>query len=440
MSWCDTYKPSRSLEIVGRTQEVRDLDRWLAFWNSSQSVKAVLLSGPPGSGKSLVAEVVAKEAGFSVFHVDPTATKGNKVIRKQVEEFTRSRSIGLFQAGKQQQQTKQCLFIEIDKLRERAELIQIIKETRVPIVCFCNDRDDKNLRTLISKCHEIRFSRLPANAIVAHASKVLSREGKQIPDWLPEFAACGDMRFVLNTLQFGGGNDKDDSTLHYRNAVFKLLDPALSLDQKEGMFFVDSFLVPLSVQDAYLSACSPYNLDVMSKAADSISCADLVESFVFDPDNHETPQIYENLMPYASLASSVAPLSTVSGRATVPFFPSWPGKQSTRTKNRSMLTFLSRKLHMKPSELILDTLPTAMVERATLPLIQLGSKGAESVKDFLRAYHMDREDWQVLIDLSLTKVAVPAASKSALTRAMNSKRRATKGKASKAPPKKVQRR
>lgn len=40
-----------------------------------------------------------------------------------------------------------------------AELIQMIKTTRIPIICICNDRQSQKMRTLIHYCFDIRFQR-----------------------------------------------------------------------------------------------------------------------------------------------------------------------------------------------------------------------------------------------------------------------------------------
>lgn len=40
-----------------------------------------------------------------------------------------------------------------------AELIIMIKNTKIPIICICNDRSKQSLKTLLSHCLELRFSR-----------------------------------------------------------------------------------------------------------------------------------------------------------------------------------------------------------------------------------------------------------------------------------------
>lgn len=39
------------------------------------------------------------------------------------------------------------------------ELIQLIKNTSVPIICMCNDRNHPKVRSLANYCFDLRFSR-----------------------------------------------------------------------------------------------------------------------------------------------------------------------------------------------------------------------------------------------------------------------------------------
>lgn len=39
------------------------------------------------------------------------------------------------------------------------ELIQLIKTTKIPIICMCNDRNHPKIRSLVNYCFDLRFSR-----------------------------------------------------------------------------------------------------------------------------------------------------------------------------------------------------------------------------------------------------------------------------------------
>jgi replication factor C subunit 1 len=51
-------------------------------------------------------------------------------------------------------------------------LIQIIKNTRTPIICICNDRMNKKLQSLIGYCYDLKFQRPSKEAIVKRVKLV----------------------------------------------------------------------------------------------------------------------------------------------------------------------------------------------------------------------------------------------------------------------------
>jgi replication factor C subunit 1 len=40
-----------------------------------------------------------------------------------------------------------------------AELIQLLKGSRIPVVCMCNDRNHPKIRSLANHCFDLRFHR-----------------------------------------------------------------------------------------------------------------------------------------------------------------------------------------------------------------------------------------------------------------------------------------
>lgn len=50
------------------------------------------------------------------------------------------------------------------------ELIQLIKQSRVPIICMCNDRNHPKIRSLANYCFDLRFSKPRAEQIKVRPS------------------------------------------------------------------------------------------------------------------------------------------------------------------------------------------------------------------------------------------------------------------------------
>jgi replication factor C subunit 1 len=50
------------------------------------------------------------------------------------------------------------------------ELIQLIKSSRVPVICMCNDRHHPKIRSLTNYCFDLQFSRPNAKQILVSCS------------------------------------------------------------------------------------------------------------------------------------------------------------------------------------------------------------------------------------------------------------------------------
>ena len=84
-----------------------------------------------------------------------------------------------------------------------AELINLIKASKVPVIAMCNDRNHQKIRSLSNYCFDLRFSRPRVEQIKAAMMSVCFKEKIPIkPDALSELiSGCGqDVRQVLHHL------------------------------------------------------------------------------------------------------------------------------------------------------------------------------------------------------------------------------------------------
>ena len=59
-------------------------------------------------------------------------------------------------------------------------LIQIVKLTKTPIICICNDRMNRKLASLINYCYDLRFNRPSKDAIIRRINMILSAENMKM--------------------------------------------------------------------------------------------------------------------------------------------------------------------------------------------------------------------------------------------------------------------
>lgn len=58
-----------------------------------------------------------------------------------------------------------------------AAIINLIKSTKVPIICICNDRQSQKIRSLAGHCLDVRFHKPHKGMIVKRLKEILQAEG-----------------------------------------------------------------------------------------------------------------------------------------------------------------------------------------------------------------------------------------------------------------------
>ncbi|VDI56775.1 replication factor C subunit 1, partial [Mytilus galloprovincialis] len=187
--WVDKYKPSAMKQIIGQTGDksnAKKLLNWLNNWHKNRSagvkpsgkffgkdetgagLRAALLSGPPGIGKTTTATLVCKEAGFSFVELNASDTRSKKNLQSVVAESLSNTTMVDFTGGQGSKTHghKHCLVMdEVDGMagnEDRGgiqEMVALIKNTKIPIICMCNDRNHPKMRTLSNHCFDLRFQR-----------------------------------------------------------------------------------------------------------------------------------------------------------------------------------------------------------------------------------------------------------------------------------------
>ena len=93
-SWAEKYRPKSLSDIIGNTKVINDLKSWAGSWGEKMVKKGVILSGPPGCGKTEIAQILA----------DIYSKKGyDNVVARSVDNFSVSSfdliSISFFSSG-----------------------------------------------------------------------------------------------------------------------------------------------------------------------------------------------------------------------------------------------------------------------------------------------------------------------------------------------------
>ncbi|PNF30645.1 Replication factor C subunit 1 [Cryptotermes secundus] len=456
--WADKYKPVSTKHIIGQQGDrsnVKKLIKWLQSWHSNHSgkkklvrpspwakdetgsyFKAALLSGPPGVGKTTTAHLVCEELGFDVVEFNASDTRSKKLLHEEVSELLNNKSLsGYFQgaAGRKPTENHVLIMDEVDGMagnEDRGgmqELIQLIKSSRVPVICMCNDRHHPKIRSLTNYCFDLQFSRPSVKQIGGAMMSICFKEGiKMSPETLNDIitGTNHDVRQVLHHLSVWSVKDKQLSFENIKEESLKAkkdvkLGPwdvvkkvfsadvhkSMSIHDKSDLFFHDYSLGPLFVQENYLGVM-PHksrnnrkrHLELVAQTAESLSSGDMVEKTIRSKSAW-------SLLPAQAIFSSVLPGDLLEGHFTCQInFPAWLGKNSRRSKFQRLLQELHGHMRLNISgskEAVNLDYMTHLRDAISGPLIKDGVDGVPATLHVMQDYYLLREDIDSLMELSL---------------------------------------
>jgi len=478
LMWVDKHKPKHLADIIGNPDIVRNVKAWLETWDAvhvsktkkidfkkeNPGAKAMLISGPPGIGKTTMATLIGSSLGYEVIELNASDTRNKRAISEELSDVVQSRAIGFGGTMKK----RMIIMDEVDGMggSDRGgipELIKVIKASKTPIICICNDRHSVKIKSLAGHCYDIKVKRPVKQLIAKKLVEIALKEGLNVELNAAEMLAeqsGNDIRQALHAMQMWRaqattmkyadlrnrmGSIEKDKVLRqsFFEATLEILKGggpnrnAPTLDERYNSFFVEYSLIPLMVQQNYIksyvgggvykAASDANKLELLSKASDAVADMELAEAGIRGMDQH-----WELLPVCAAFTLRVG--SLIQGYQGFPDFSSWMGKNSSKGRKHRLTQEIALHSMLSTGQGVgasrMEYIPY-LRSFLLAPLIQKGQEGIDEVIKLLDDYGLSKEDFsESLKDLTIHPPsaqkpidpfeALEPTLKAALTRAYNS--------------------
>jgi replication factor C subunit 1 len=382
--WTVKFAPTAINQICGNKGLVEKLQKWLRDFPRNQKKKfklpgpdgmgvyrAVMISGPPGIGKTTAAHLVAKLEGYDIVENNASDTRSKKLVEEGLRGVLSTTSLaGYFAAdGMKTDASKKKLVLIMDEVDGMSAgdrggvgaLAAVCKKTEVPMILICNDRKLPKMKPFDYCTYDMPFRRPTTDMIKSRMSTVAFRAGLEMPPQVLNALIEGsnaDIRQIINMLSTA---KLDQTAMEYdkakgmskaweKHVVLKPWDitskiigggmfassSKATLNDKIELYFNDHDFAPLMLAENYLGSqpirAQTYagkekllkTLELVSEAADSISDGDLVDRMIHGSQSQWA------LMPTHAVFSFVRPASFISGSMVghQTRFTSWLGHNS----------------------------------------------------------------------------------------------------------------
>ena len=199
MMWSEKYRPQSLSDLLGNEDARKFFVGWFEKWK--KGTRPLLLVGPPGIGKTTLANLAGKIFGYDMISLNASDVRNKKNIQEILEPVL----------GNQTVLGKPMIFVdEVDGVHGRSDyggveaLINILKEPTVPIILAANNDSSDKMKKIKKVVKTISLRPLPPRLLRLYLNMVLEKENTQInPGRLIKLISDsnGDIRSMLNSAQ-----------------------------------------------------------------------------------------------------------------------------------------------------------------------------------------------------------------------------------------------
>jgi len=197
--WSEKYRPQSIIDLVGNEEARAAFVEWFGKWK--KGTKPLLLVGPPGIGKTTLANLAGKQFGYDMISLNASDVRSKSRIQEILNPVLGNTTI----LG------RPMIFVdEVDGIYGRSDyggaeaLIKILKEPTIPIILAANSDISKKMKSIKKVVKTIKLRPLPPRMVQLYLKKILKIENAKLtPGSLIKIISesRGDLRSMINSTQ-----------------------------------------------------------------------------------------------------------------------------------------------------------------------------------------------------------------------------------------------
>tara|TARA_Y100000389_G_C17419758_1_gene496014 strand:- start:33 stop:1382 length:1350 start_codon:yes stop_codon:yes gene_type:complete len=311
--WINMIEPYNSSEIVGNRQSIKELKLWLKEPLKTTS----LILGQSGTGKSLVAKYVLKEANYEVNIISFSDHHTGKSITSFINEINKSTNVlSFFEPSVKSK--KQALIVdnlECMAIQMKQCLINILElRNSMPIIIICNSKYHKLLDVVkkystiytfekpkvcelwqwvmnINEIFSINITKKLTEDLIISCNRDIYQITLwlyKIHDWVKKGKKTPYIRKMLKIIP------NKDNDVGLIDATIECYKKYTSFKQVDRLYNLDRILLPRMCHENLFSVISQKNdkckfvdIDNISRACDYFSIADLMYEKIHNPPHDD---------------------------------------------------------------------------------------------------------------------------------------------------------
>ena len=355
MMWSEKHRPKKIIDMIGNEESRKSLVDWLVKWK--KGTKPILLVGPPGIGKTTLAQLAAKEFEYDLVGMNASDVRNKSNIEELLSPLLGNTSL----LG------KPMIFIdEVDGIHGRSDfggveaLLKILKEPTIPIILAANSDDSEKMKNIKKTAKTVYLKPVPPRLLGLYLGKVLKDEGAKLSPGtiIKTIVECnGDIRSMLNMAQaqIGGFDilsEKSFESLDIESGINAFFKAKTKLEAQSVLYSLR--IDPREKINAFYSSIITSNISSkdMIRLLDVISEADVLYGKIMRTQEWRLLRYLDNIL--LKLYSENIPIQYSQYNLSWPLLNKlrWDGKVI-----KSFVTNLAHKFHVSNSTIATFYLP-----------------------------------------------------------------------------------